>query len=111
MNAKQAIVRTEGLGMKLWQEALRIEKLHQIADELADLSGDIVIKYDDQFQRKNAAQREAAANLRKLSFSLTEIDGQLQELAWSLDEIVSNLEKLLPPPRVEKLYNPPDAWK
>ena len=111
MKAAQIIRKLEALSTKVWAEALRVEKLHDFVDDISDHPSDIEIKYDDEFERKNTARREAASKLRNLSFALNGIDGQLQELAWSIDRIVDDLEILVPPPTARKSYNSPDAWK
>ena len=109
MSAKRIASKLEGLSTKLWQEAMRVERLSALTGDIAVESEDIPIKYDDDFARKSREKSSAEARLRDISFKLSGIDAELQELALSVEEAFDLIEGLVPVP-APKTYRPPDAW-
>ena len=94
MSAKSVASKLESLNTRLWQEAIRFEKMRGLVDDLCAKTELINLKYDDNYPQRHAAQSRAEKKLRELSWGISDIESKLQEHAWFIDGIVGDLQEI-----------------
>lgn len=96
MSARRVSSRLDSLSTRLWQEAIRLEKLHdQVDDCLAECEAIEPPRAID-YETAVAAITEAAKRLRAVSWTLSQADGALQEAAQTVQEAQDYVDELVP---------------
>jgi hypothetical protein len=79
---------------RVWETALKVERISDIASDLSERIYDVKQRPDLSMPDAHRIQKEAATKLKELFWSLVKIDNDLQEVAWSVDEIVDLIQEL-----------------
>ena len=88
---KAIVTRLESVNLRLWQEAIKFEKLRNLIDDLEVKCANLDPKEDDRYLERVTAQSKACEAMRKFSWELAGMDEKSQELTYLIDTIVDDI--------------------
>ena len=92
--SKDLVRRMESLNTRLWQAAIKFEKMRDFAEDAEARCEGLRIADDEAWLANTAKQTEASNAMRKLSWKLGALEDAATELAYFVDEIVDKLEEI-----------------